>query len=300
MFACFFRVLVLVSVHVLCIVLYCALGRHPAAYAGYYTLPVFKDCGVFCDTPEIINHPGTKSYQVSSFTNIFNLFEKKEEVRTKVYPAHIKAAPNTASRSTATSSQAYMPVEELHLTTLPLHTINHELTFNRDRNAAANDPPVDPTNGVFVYVSTLPNAGYGLFAGLEAPPIEAGDHITHYGGELLSREQFWEQYPDGTGRYVVWGGNGGWGRDGINERRSTHLGRYANTNRKRNNATLVVDHRTRTIRLKATRKIHTGHEIFLAYGIGNHVAALGDSGPSMHPSHVERYNTVPSVCINIL
>ena len=139
-----------------------------------------------------------------------------------------------------------------------------------------------PYNDRFV-VHASPVHGDGLFARPNRT-VHTGDHVAHYGGELIDLDQFWERYPDQRdARYVVQVG-GRYFRDAVNDTLS--LGRYVNTG-DRLNVKLVVDTRARTARYVATRTIHPETEVFGPYGIGNRRSRGGATSVSNMPTVFE-------------
>jgi RNase H-like domain found in reverse transcriptase/Chromo (CHRromatin Organisation MOdifier) domain/Reverse transcriptase (RNA-dependent DNA polymerase)/Integrase zinc binding domain/Integrase core domain len=128
-----------------------------------------------------------------------------------------------------------------------------------------------PYNERFQVIPSLVH-GHGLFTRPHRT-VYAGDHVAHYGGELIDLDEFWERYPDQRdARYVVQVG-GRLYRDAVNDIYS--LGHYVNTG-DRLNVQLVVDPRAHTARYVATRTIHPETEVFGPYGIGNR-RARGDA-----------------------
>src|SRR5205823_194527 len=97
-----------------------------------------------------------------------------------------------------------------------------------------------PFNERFV-VRASPVHGYGLFT--RNVTIRPGQHVAHYGGELIDLDEFWERYPNQQdARYVVAVG-GRYYRDAVDDRYS--LGRFVNTG-DRLNVTLSADPHTHT------------------------------------------------------
>ena len=139
-----------------------------------------------------------------------------------------------------------------------------------------------PYNDHFV-VRASPVHGDGLFTRPNRT-VHRGDHVAHYGGELIDLDQFWETYPDQRdARYVVQVG-GRHFRDAVHDMLS--LGRYVNTG-DRLNVELVVDTRARTARYVATRTIHPGTEVFGPYGMGNRRSRGGAASVSEMPTVFE-------------
>ena len=129
-------------------------------------------------------------------------------------------------------------------------------------------------------VRLSPVHGYGLFTRPNVT-IQSGQHVAHYGGELINLDQFWERYPDQRdARYVVHAG-GRYYRDAVNDVAS--LGRYINTH-DRINARLVCHPRHHTVRFVATRRIPPETEVFGTYGIGHRRARGGTISVSDLPA----------------
>ena len=118
--------------------------------------------------------------------------------------------------------------------------------------------------------STIPGAGDGLFLAKyrNAKPIRAGEDIVKYSGDWV---QLLPDSEDG-GPYFLEITQ----RLGVDAARTnTALGRWSNDprggkdargRRLRPNARLVVDRRNKQGKLKASRKIHPGDEIYVSYG----------------------------------
>lgn len=112
------------------------------------------------------------------------------------------------------------------------------------------------------------NSGWGLYT-KDNVTIRRGEHVAHYGGQLLSLRQFWQRYPrQEDARYVVTISRQ-WYRDAVADTAS--LGRYINT-KNPNNVSLSVNPRNRTARYIANRTIPPNTEVFGTYGIGNNRA----------------------------
>jgi len=128
-------------------------------------------------------------------------------------------------------------------------------------------------------VRNSPHHGLGLFT-RQGITIFPGDHIAHYGGELIDLDEFWERYPNQEdARYVVYVG-GRLYRDAAEDFAS--LGRYANTHVPCN-ARITCNPRTHTARLVASRRINPGAEVFSTYGIGHRRARGGAASVSQLP-----------------
>jgi hypothetical protein len=114
--------------------------------------------------------------------------------------------------------------------------------------------------GLRIKASTIPQAGLGLFA---TKQFNNGDAITPYTGDLVAI------HDDRVGGPYYLQLNRHKGIDAA--RTNTANGRYANDPRGTQsspNATLVLDANRGTGRVKATRTIQPGQEIFVAYGPG--------------------------------
>ena len=109
--------------------------------------------------------------------------------------------------------------------------------------------------------STIPNAGRGLFAA--TADFRKGQQIVPYSGDVLTRAQYEQRYPNDDGEYVFKVNN-----NRYIDARSTQsaVGRYANrctgTGLPCNARITGAQHPN----LKATRLIHDGDEILVPYG----------------------------------
>ncbi len=128
-----------------------------------------------------------------------------------------------------------------------------------------DDTHDDETNAVctpdlIVRVSTLADAGHGLFA---RRAYNVGDPIVEYTGELLTRAQYTARYPRNDAAYVVQAK-----RDMFIDARDpdlSSLARYINSaGKEHNNATLSISHRhgRSTAVVRATQAIQAGEEVF--------------------------------------
>jgi hypothetical protein len=113
--------------------------------------------------------------------------------------------------------------------------------------------------------SNIIGGGQGLYT---TKDIKKNSTIAGYGGEVVSRQTY-NQRPSGYGIAL--------NKKQILDGRSTQsgLGRYSNNCRKGNkkkkqcrgnNSRITVNQRKRTARLKATKNIKKGSEIFTSYG----------------------------------
>jgi hypothetical protein len=86
-----------------------------------------------------------------------------------------------------------------------------------------------PESSFLVQESTIPNAGMGLFA---TSFIPENTYLFDYEGEILTEDEYFYRYPDGTGRYVAQIDQGFYGEpiyiDGIDPSKS-NLARYINS-----------------------------------------------------------------------
>jgi hypothetical protein len=113
--------------------------------------------------------------------------------------------------------------------------------------------------------STIPNAGMGIFAvdptdSSQKIIFKPNDTIALYKGEIIDKDILIERYAGKTPPYVV----------GINKNRYEDGARYrgvgsiANTKAGHNNATISVHNKY--AKIKATKNIYNGDEVFLSYG----------------------------------
>jgi len=121
---------------------------------------------------------------------------------------------------------------------------------------------------VYVDVSSLPNAGNGLFA---KRPITAGMRLTFYGGRRFKQK---DMHHHENSQYVF-GPVDGFFYDAKNEKRDSYLGRFANDpigptrikgNADKVNATISRDHiYAEETSVFSLRSIEPGEEIFVDY-----------------------------------
>lgn len=90
--------------------------------------------------------------------------------------------------------------------------------------------------------------------------FRANDTITLYKGEIIDKDELIERYSNKTPPYVV-GINNNRYEDGAKRR---GIGSIANTKAGHNNATISVHNGY--AKIKATKNIYNGDEIFLSYG----------------------------------
>lgn len=117
--------------------------------------------------------------------------------------------------------------------------------------------------------STIPNSGNGLFA---VDPMDSSHKVIFkpndpelcvialYKGEIIDKDELIERYGNKTPPYVV-GINNNRYEDGAKIR---GVGSIANTKPNHNNATISVHNGY--AKIKATKNIYNGDEIFLSYG----------------------------------
>lgn len=118
--------------------------------------------------------------------------------------------------------------------------------------------------GVEIKKSTIPSAGFGLFA---MKLFRKNDKIAPYDGRTITNEQKKTMY--GTTKndqapYAV-----KISRDSFKDaacKRAT--GAFVNNKPNHNNSKLAVNHTNNTVTVKATKRINPGQEIFAAYGPG--------------------------------
>ena len=120
--------------------------------------------------------------------------------------------------------------------------------------------------GLSVKKSSIPGAGYGLFA---ETTFKKGEHIVQYTGEVLTTDQYDKRYGDDElGAYGIT----------LNDNQvidaaktSSGVARYAcdyHGSGKKNNAEYVTD--DEEVWIVATKKIKPGDEIFTDYGEDMH------------------------------
>lgn len=113
-------------------------------------------------------------------------------------------------------------------------------------------------NCTIVKKSSLPNAGFGLYANQE---FEKGDFVAEFLGEFLTMEEAKQRtdrrYMFQYTKNII-----------LDSKNIDCLAKYANSSRKttfQNNVTWIVDYRNKRVYLKATRKIQINEEIFAPY-----------------------------------
>jgi hypothetical protein len=124
--------------------------------------------------------------------------------------------------------------------------------------------------------STIPNAGMGLFA---VDPMDsahkiifkANDTIALYKGEIIDKDELINRYSNKTPAHVV-GISANRFEDGAKIR---GIGAIANTKPNHNNATISVHNGY--AKIKATKNIYNGTEVFLSYGKSHKLNELGVS-----------------------
>ncbi len=127
--------------------------------------------------------------------------------------------------------------------------------------------------------STLPNAGLGLFAWAPGNSNEIVFHrdetICRYNGEIIDAEELDDRYTaNGTAPYAIREGP-----DRINDAATERtVGSLANTRPGHQNASISISNGpTHICKLRASRNIRAGAEIFLAYGHSYHINQPGYS-----------------------
>jgi len=114
--------------------------------------------------------------------------------------------------------------------------------------------------------STIPEAGLGLFAidALDSKSndiiFKKGKTIVKYSGEIIDKDELISRYSNKTAPYTIQVSKNRY-EDGSVVR---GVGSLANTKPNHNNATISISNGT--AKLKATKNIRNGDEIFLSYG----------------------------------
>ena len=114
--------------------------------------------------------------------------------------------------------------------------------------------------GLLVKKSTIQNGGEGLFALKE---FKVGDFIADYKGDTLTKTQRDNRYGNTKGDVAPYGFQVSQNKI-IDSACQRYLGAYANSKPNHNNASFSV-HQGK-VKIKASKKIKVGEEIFLAYG----------------------------------
>jgi hypothetical protein len=128
-----------------------------------------------------------------------------------------------------------------------------------------------PESSVQVRESTIPGAGMGLFA---TTSIQEGTFLMEYIGEILTENEYFDRYPDGSGRYVAqitkgFGISEPVYIDGLDPNRSG-VARYMNS-RSGSGANVFwkkqrFGKQAGKMHFYSLRKIEAGEELFFDYG----------------------------------
>ena len=115
--------------------------------------------------------------------------------------------------------------------------------------------------------STVPNAGKGVFVLNKQRPlgeiiIRNGDVVCPYGGELIDETTLNRRYGDKTAPYALQLSQNRY-RDAACAR---GVGSMINHDGRRANVSFAVNHRAKTVSIKAKRNLRNGEELFLSYG----------------------------------
>lgn len=114
--------------------------------------------------------------------------------------------------------------------------------------------------GLLVKKSSIPNAGDGLYALKE---FKQGEFIADYKGEVLTKVQRDERYGRTQQDLAPYAFQASQNKI-IDSACHRYIGAYANSKPNHNNATFSV-HQGK-VKIKATKKIKVGDEVFLSYG----------------------------------
>ena len=115
--------------------------------------------------------------------------------------------------------------------------------------------------------STVPNAGKGVFVLNKQRPlgeiiIRNGDVVCPYGGKLIDETTLNRRYGDKTAPYALQLSQNRY-RDAACAR---GVGSMINHDGRRANVSFAVNHRAKTVSIKAKRNLRNGEELFLSYG----------------------------------
>jgi hypothetical protein len=115
--------------------------------------------------------------------------------------------------------------------------------------------------------STVPNAGKGVFVLNKQKPlgdiiIRNDDVVCPYGGELIDEATLNHRYGDKTAPYAIWLSQSRY-RDAACAR---GIGSMINHDSRRANVVFAVNHRAKTVSIKAKRNLRNGEELFVSYG----------------------------------
>jgi hypothetical protein len=113
---------------------------------------------------------------------------------------------------------------------------------------------------LLVKKSSIPNAGDGLYALKE---FKQGEFIADYKGEVLTKAQRNERYGHTQQDLAPYAFQASQNKI-IDSACHRYIGAYANSKPNHNNATFSV-HQGK-VKIKATKKIKVGDEVFLSYG----------------------------------
>ena len=143
-------------------------------------------------------------------------------------------------------------------------------------------PRQDTYEPLIVKLSTIPGAGYGLFANKR---IKKGERIIRYTGELINEAIKNQRYPNNEGHYVLYVMRDMY-IDAVDPAISS-VARYINSSGGGyNNAKISPYHRggEHMVNITATRDIAPGHEIFMPYGSSYRLTRAQPPSKSLAPT----------------
>jgi hypothetical protein len=162
-----------------------------------------------------------------------------------------------ANTTTGTATQHHTPA----VTAPPI--VDYESKYDE-----VTEEKHDAPQPFIVRTSTIPGAGYGLFANR---PFKKGEMIVEYTGEVIDEATKVKRYPKNEGEYVMRVMHNMY-IDAVDPA-SSSIGRYINSSGGGyNNAKINPYHRNGAHRMNigATRNIATGDEILMPYGSAFH------------------------------
>jgi hypothetical protein len=167
-----------------------------------------------------------------------------------------------------------VPVSILHVGRHPPSDEEVERKYDSDNDSKhVNDgmPAIPPPSHMYprtvfdyyIAVSTIPGAGWGLFAARDYRPNE---FIIEYAGEIIDLIEKLNRYPNSSAQYVV-GCTRNIFIDAVDPSLSSDA-RYINSAGKSNNAQIKISHAAGkcTANVRAKKRIRAGDEIFMPYG----------------------------------
>ena len=133
---------------------------------------------------------------------------------------------------------------------------------------------------LLVKTSTIPGAGYGLFANQR---FKKGERITTYTGEIIDEATKQQRYPRNDGEYVMYVKHNMY-IDAVDPEKSS-VARYINSSGGGYNNSKISPHymyNNHNMNIIATRNIAPGEEIFMPYGSSYHMTRAQPPAKTTH------------------